>query len=64
MIIIDRNTVAADTDECFCDVDFVCELHEFDSPRENVYVPDFTQEDADLAYEPGNYKREYWNGWN
>lgn len=56
VIIVDRNTVVG---ECFCVVYFVCELHEFSFPRENVYVPDFTQENADLAYEPGNYKREY-----
>lgn len=33
MIIVDRNTVVG---ECFCDVYFVCELHEFSFPRENV----------------------------
>lgn len=49
--------------KCNCDLGFTCgECRDQIPPT--YYVPVDTQEDADLAYEPGDYKRKYWKGWS
>lgn len=53
--------------DCMCDLDFRCENH--DTASEQNYWAGFlgikpSPADVANAYEPGDYKGRFWEGWD